>query len=102
MTKQELEVASILGNHIAVREFLAPLKAQVQSIAVGCEVIFNGQGILVSIDTSGASWKAIWAAAKAVRAALPQTYVVSKPERYSRDVSPLASFSHDSFTVTLR
>lgn len=94
MTANELKTLVLLGggNSQAAREATAPLMALVTDALGICphRVTHCGDYIRVSISTdifpsTKASWAAIWVVARGLRAALPATYRVGKPQRSERN-----------------
>lgn len=91
MTAAQIQTNVLLGSHTAVKAMLEPVIEQIKALAPDCEVFYNGTGgINIMRDNSkhGVSWKmthaSVWAAARAVRSALPAAYRVSKPKGWAR------------------
>lgn len=105
MRPSEISDAVLMGSHAEVKAFWAPVIA-----VLGPNARYDGAGgVLVQITndehgtTRAENWKLIWAAARAARAALPETFKVSKPRRSVYSYGALSgSSTRDSFRVSVR
>lgn len=110
MNANEIETAVLLGSHSGVKAALAPAIAQIKE-AMGwapVAVEYDGcGGILVQLEadrceSTKASWAAVWVAARAIRAILPEAgFRVTKPHRSVVDGGTFR-IVRDGFTVKVR
>jgi hypothetical protein len=107
MTAAEIQTTVILGGGASLKTVLEPIRAAVAEIMGAAPVdVFVSNGKVVVLleadrcESTAASWKAIYVAAKAVRAALPESLRVSKPARNTVDGGTFY-IHRDSFSVSV-
>jgi hypothetical protein len=112
MNATEIHRQVLLGSHEQVKAFLAPTIAQIQTVITKAEskatVDYDGCGgvrVMLEADDCASNsdcWKRIWAAARAVRAALPESaFKVHKPRRGGVDGGTF-QIVRDAFRISVR
>jgi hypothetical protein len=108
MTAAEIKNTVLLGGGAALRPVLEPLRAAVAEIMGAAPVdvyVSNGRVVVMleadRCESTAACWKAIHVAARAVRAALPESFKVTKPSRGGVHGGTF-TITRDSFTVEVR